>query len=91
MYVRKMTRTERIRTILTNALSPEILEIEDESAAHAGHNPAAANGETHYHLRIKAAKFEGLSRVDQHRIIYDLLARELYSGLHALRISTIVN
>ncbi|MEK9662808.1 MAG: BolA/IbaG family iron-sulfur metabolism protein, partial [Alphaproteobacteria bacterium] len=43
-----MNRAERIERLLTDALSPERLEIVDESHLHAGHAGAREGGETHY-------------------------------------------
>ena len=69
------------------ALSPTLLEVIDESAAHAGH--AGANGlghGTHFRVRIAAPAFAGQSRVAQHRLVYDALQKFTDAGLHALAI-----
>lgn len=79
-----MKRSERIEKLLTDALKPAALEIIDESAMHAGHSGAAPGGETHYRVQVTAAVFEGLSRLDRQRTVYNILAKELDSGLHAL-------
>lgn len=81
-----MTRADRIRQLLELALSPTYLEIIDESAQHAGHAGAAPSGETHFRLIISTPSLKGLSRLDSHRKIYDILNLELQSGLHALAI-----
>lgn len=73
------SRESRISTILTEALAPEHLVIEDESHQHAG--PRA---ETHFKVLVVSAKFNGKSRLDRQRMIHDLLQIELQSGLHAL-------
>lgn len=72
---------------LRERLSPSALQVIDESAAHAGH--AGANGlgyGTHFRVRIAAPAFEGLSRVAQHRLVYDALSAFTDAGLHALAI-----
>lgn len=51
---------------------------------HAGHAGARPGGETHYRLRVVAAAFEGLSRVARQRLVYQALAPEFETGLHAL-------
>ncbi len=84
-----MTRTDRLLALLTEQLAPLELEVIDESAQHAGHAGAAPGGETHYRLRIKSAQLAGLSRVEQHRKVYTILASELQNGLHALAIEVI--
>lgn len=46
-------------------------------------------GETHYKLKIVSEIFEGLSRIDRQRKVYDLLKDEFTSGLHALELKTL--
>jgi BolA protein len=72
---------------LRQALAPSVLEVIDESAAHAGH--AGANGlgrGTHFRVRIGGPAFTGLSRVAHHRLVYDALQKFTDAGLHALAI-----
>ncbi len=76
-----------IEATLRQALSPTLLEVQDESAAHAGH--AGANGlgrGTHFRVRIGGPAFAGKSRVAQHRLVYDALQKFTDAGLHALAI-----
>lgn len=76
-----------IEARLRERLSPSALEVIDESAAHAGH--AGANGlgfGTHFRVRIASPAFVGLSRVAQHRLVYDALRPFTDAGLHALAI-----
>ena len=76
-----------IEARLREQLSPSALEVIDESAAHAGH--AGANGlgfGTHFRVRIASPAFVGLSRVAQHRLVYDALRPFTDAGLHALAI-----
>lgn len=75
-----------IRERLIAALSPETLEIIDESAAHAGHSGARPGGETHFRVTIVSAAFAGKSRVDRHRAVNAALAEAFAQGLHALAI-----
>lgn len=75
---------QTLETKLTEAFSPNTLEIVDESHLHSGHSGAPEGGESHFRVRIVAAAFEGLSRVDRQRKIYDLLADELAGPVHAL-------
>jgi BolA protein len=79
---------ERIRRKLTLALSPQSLEIIDESARHAGHAGASPAGETHFRVEIVAAAFAGLSRIDRQRLVYGALAEELAGPVHALGLTT---
>ena len=41
---------ERIERKLTDALTPESLEVVDESALHAGHAGARPGGQTHFRV-----------------------------------------
>jgi BolA protein len=84
-----MTVAETIRQKLAMALAPSELVVEDESARHAGHAGARPEGETHFRVRIVSAAFAGLSRVDRQRRIYDLLAPELETRVHALALTTL--
>ena len=65
------------------ALAPAELRIEDDSARHAGH-PGAASGGGHYNLRMISPRFEGKSRVERHRLVYDALADLMQREIHAL-------
>ena len=75
---------ERIVARLTAELDPVVLDVIDESDRHAGHAGAREGGGTHYRVRVVSAKFERRSRVERHRLVYDLLAAEFADGLHAL-------
>jgi BolA protein len=75
---------ERLRNKLTAAFAPSRLEIEDDSARHAGHAGAGSGGESHFTVVIEAAAFEGASRVQRQRMVYGALAEELSGPVHAL-------
>lgn len=82
------TRIERIRAAVTAALAPTQLELEDESALHAGH-PGAASGGGHYRLRIVSSRFEGLKLVMRHRLVYDAVHDMMRTEIHALAITAL--
>jgi stress-induced morphogen len=43
----------------------------------------------HFLVSVQSERFRGLSLVDQHRLVYDALARPLQDGtIHELRIKT---
>ena len=81
-----MTRELRIRDILTRTFTPQMLEVTDDSARHAGHAGAAPEGETHFNVRIIAEHFSGMSRLARQRAVNTALAPEFDTGLHALSI-----
>ncbi len=69
---------------LTTQLEPVVLELVDDSAAHAGH--AGARAGAHFNLRIVSARFAGLPRISRHRLVYDALRPWMAEGVHALAI-----
>jgi BolA protein len=75
---------------LRATLQPTMLEVIDESAAHAGHAGANAEGYgTHFRVRIASPLFEGKPRVARHRLVYDALQLFIAQGLHAIAIETL--
>jgi BolA protein len=79
---------------LVAAFRPERLSIVNESHLHAGHHHHGSDhhgtydgtGETHFRVRIVSPAFAGMSRIDRHRAVNELLAAELAGGVHALAI-----
>jgi stress-induced morphogen len=46
-------------------------------------------GGDHFHVTVVSPRFDGLTLVDQHRLVYDALAAPLADGtIHELRITT---
>lgn len=72
---------EQIRACLQD-LAPLQLQIEDQSAAHAGH--AGAKSGAHFRLHVVSAAFAGQPRLQRHRMVHDRLAALLRSRIHAL-------
>ena len=88
-----MAVADTIRQKLTTAFAPATLEVVDESHRHAGHAGAARSdgviGETHFHVRIVSAAFDGVSRVERQRRVYAALADELKTTVHALSLAAL--
>jgi BolA protein len=81
---------QAMRERLAELLSPTVLEVLDESHAHAGHAGADGSGfGTHFRVRIASPRFAGLSRVARHRLVYDALQVFVERGVHALAIETL--
>ncbi|MGJ7615192.1 MULTISPECIES: BolA family protein [unclassified Variovorax] len=79
-----------IEAALRDALAPTQLEVIDESAAHAGHSGANAEGfGTHFRVRIASPLFDGKPRVARHRLVYDALQVFIAQGLHAIAIEVL--
>lgn len=74
---------------LTEAFAPTRLEIEDESARHAGHAGARPGGESHFNVLIEAEAFAGTPKVARQRMIYRALAEEMAGPVHALSLKAL--
>ena len=79
-------RVEMIRQRLTDALTPESLDIEDDSASHAGH--ASAGGAGHFNVIIVSEKFEGLNPIKRHQLVYKAVDDIMNTEIHALSMKT---
>jgi BolA protein len=78
-------RVAQIEQRLRAALQPLRLEIEDESAKHAGH-AGARDGGGHFDVTIVTAQFAGLGLLQRHRLVYDALGEAMRKDIHALSI-----
>jgi BolA protein len=78
------SRTARLEAVLTQAFSPALLRVVDDSARHAGHAGAQPGGETHYNVLLVSEAFRGMTRVARSRAVHDTLAAEFAGGMHAL-------
>lgn len=81
-----MSRTEEIRQRLEATFAPHVLEVVDDSESHRGHAGFQEGGESHFNVRIRAAAFQGQSRIARHRAIHAALGRDLMAQIHALSI-----
>ena len=77
---------ERIESKLQAELSPEHLEVINESHMHK----VPPGAQTHFKVVIVTAKFDGLSSVKRHQLVYGVLAEEMKAkpGIHALAITS---
>ena len=86
-----MRVADSIRQKLTAAFAPQSLDVMDESHRHAGHAGATrddgSQGETHFHVRLVSAAFDGVSRLERQRRVYAALADELKGPVHALSLT----
>src|ERR1700681_1046814 len=82
-------RAERLRLRpplpLETRLAPSLLVIEDESHLHAGH-AGAAQGHSHFRVRIVSEAFRGVSPLARHRLVYAAVDDLLKTDIHALAI-----
>jgi BolA protein len=75
---------ETMRKKLEAALSPQRLEIVDDSESHRGHGGYREGGESHFNMEIVADSFADASRVARQRMVFDVLSDELAGPVHAL-------
>ena len=80
------SRVATIECMLTDALSPDEIQVRDQSHLHIGHEGAKA-GKGHFVVTIVSDKFSALNRIARHRLVYDALGEFMDSDIHALRIN----
>jgi len=76
-----------IEAALRAALAPLALQVQDDSHLHAGH--AGAREGRHFSVRLVSPRFDGLSRLARHRLVYDAVAFWMPHGIHALALTTL--
>ena len=64
------------------------LDLDDESALHAGHEGAKSGG-GHFRLTIVSPRFRGAATVARHRLVYDALGPMMQRDIHALAIKAL--
>jgi BolA family transcriptional regulator, general stress-responsive regulator len=81
-----MSLTESIKNRLA-CLEPTSLEIEDDSAAHAGHKGNMGGG--HFNIKMTSSHFSQKSQIMRHRLIYQALNDLIPQQIHAISIVAI--
>lgn len=81
-----MSVAETMRRKLESALTPIVIEIEDQSHLHKGHAGYRPGGESHFHVRVVASGFAGKSRIERQRMVMTALKDEMGHPIHALGI-----
>ena len=79
-----MTVQSQIESKLVSALSPDHLEVINESHMHS----VPANSETHFKVVVVSKAFSGKRSVARHQLMYGLLAEEIAGPVHALALHT---
>ena len=78
-------RVTKIERMLNDALSPTELQVKDQSHLHAGH-AGARDGKGHFEVQIVASAFEGVSRIQRHRMVFEALNDLMQTDIHALSV-----
>lgn len=81
-------RVNQIRAELEACFEPLELLVKDQSHLHAGHE-GARDGKGHFDIVLVAEEFEGLNRIQRHRMVYDALHQLMATDIHALRVKAI--
>lgn len=83
-----MKTPQKIREILAKKLSASKVEVIDQSHLHVGHSEAKTSSGGHYSVLVVSEMFKGKTNLDRHRMIYQALAEELKTSIHALAIKS---
>ena len=80
---------ENVEAILRDKLTPEHLEVVNESHMHS----VAKDSETHFKVIVVSPLFEGVSAVKRHQLVYGALGdimgkKPSQGGIHALAITS---
>jgi stress-induced morphogen len=72
-----MPTTDEIKRRIEAALPESTAEVEDWTG-----------GGDHFRATIISPAFDGLSRIAQHRLVYDVFGTEIGGAIHALSLTT---
>lgn len=79
-----MSVKDEIESALRASFAPLHLEVRDESEKHRGHAGYQEGGESHFHVVLRAAAFEGQSRLARHRAVHAAIGDDILNRIHAL-------
>jgi stress-induced morphogen len=68
---------DELRQRITHALPGAEVEVED-----------LTGGGDHFRAEVVSARFDGLSRIEQHKLVYDVFGNEIGGPIHALSLKT---
>jgi stress-induced morphogen len=72
-----MPTADELKQRIEAALPGAVVSVED-----------LTGGGDHFRAEVVSDRFEGLNRIDQHRLIYDVFGDEVGGPIHALSIKT---
>lgn len=81
-------RAAAIEARLREALAPVALAVVDDSHRHRGH-AGAADGRSHFAVRVVSPAFAGLRPIARHRKVYEALGTLMRTDIHALAIEAL--
>jgi stress-induced morphogen len=88
--------TSRERTVCTRSLPSEGMptadelkrRIEDALPGAEVHVEDLTGGGDHFRAEVASERFDGLTRIEQHKLVYDVFGEEIGGPIHALSIKT---
>jgi BolA protein len=87
-FYARANKTMQIETLIKQQLEQNLtiqkMALINESHKHAGHAGDDGSGQTHFKLIVVSSDFEGCTRIERQRMVYDHLKQAFDSGLHAL-------
>jgi stress-induced morphogen len=72
-----MPSADDLRIRIESALPGAVARVED-----------LTGGGDHFRAEVVSDRFDGLSRIDQHKLVYDVFGGEVGGPIHALSIKT---
>ncbi|HEX4734727.1 MAG TPA: BolA family transcriptional regulator [Thermoleophilaceae bacterium] len=72
-----MPTTDELKNRIEHALPGAIVQVEDLNG-----------GGDHFRAEVVSDRFDGLSRIEQHKLIYDVFGNEIGGAIHALSLKT---
>jgi BolA protein len=77
---------DELTSRLQSRFPADRIDLTDDSHLHAGH-AGSSGGAGHYSVTIVSARFDGLTRLARHRLVYDAVAEWMPHRVHALVIA----
>jgi len=72
-----MPSAEDIRERIEHSIPGALADVEDYTG-----------GGDHFRATVTAAAFEGRSRIEQHRLVYEVFGEEIGGAIHAISLKT---
>lgn len=79
-----------IEELLIDKLKPTTLILEDKTEKHINH-PGHESGKNHLRIEIHSFLFHDKTKVEQHKMVLDLLKPHLQKNLHSISLVTNVS
>ena len=68
-----------------------MLKIVNDTEKHQGHEGYKEGLDTHFNVKISSQRFNGLSHLEKHRLVYDVLENEMKNHIHALSLTILTS